>query len=261
MGRGPHALLRAGLVDRLAAAGLAASVTEVGPTGDFRTEIATGFELHRHVASAVREARAAGRRPITLSGNCNTGVVGSLAAAGGEVGLVWFDAHSDAETPETSTSGFLDGMALAMVLGRCWGAMLSELGFSPLDGSRVALVGAREISAAAQQLLGEAGVAIVSPAEARADGVAAAIDQLRSAGVSRVHVHVDLDVLDPETVGPANSYALPDGLTTEQLLSALATVTREFELVSASVASYDPEVDRTGTVAQAGLEVIAQLSA
>jgi arginase len=260
MGRGPHALLRAGVVDRLAAADVQASVTEVAPDADFPAEIATAFELHRHLAGAVRQASAAGRLPITLSGNCNTGAVGSLAASVGEVGLVWFDAHSDAETPETSTSGFLDGMALAMVLGRCWEAMLRDIGFSPLDGSRVALVGAREISPAAQQLLGEAGVAIVSPAEVRTDGLAAAIDQLRSAGVRRVHVHVDLDVLDSETVGPANSYALPDGLSTEQLLSALATVTKEFELVSVSVASYDPEVDRTGTVAQAGLEVIATLA-
>jgi arginase len=248
------------VVDRLAAADVQASVTEVAPDADFPAEIATAFELHRHVAGAVQQASAAGRLPITLSGNCNTGALGSLAAAGGEVGLVWFDAHSDAETPETSTSGFLDGMALAMVLGRCWEAMLRDIGFRPLDGSRVALVGAREISPAAQQLLGEAGVAIISPAEARTDGVAAAIDQLRSAGVRRVHVHVDLDVLDSETVGPANSYALPNGLSTEQLSSALASVTREFDLVSVSVASYDPEVDRTGAVAEAGLEVIALLA-
>jgi arginase len=69
-------------------------------------------------------------------------------------------------------------------------------------------------------------------------------------------VHLDLDVLDPDLVGPANSYALPDGLSEAQLLAALRALTGAFEVLSASVASYDPGLDVDGTVAAAGLRLI-----
>jgi arginase len=261
MGRGPNALLRAGLVDRLAEAGVGAGVHEIESAADFSAEVAVAFEHHQSVAQAARTALPARRRPITLSGNCNTGVIGSLCASPGDhIGLIWFDAHSDAETPETSTSGFLDGMGLAMVLGRCWGPMLDSVGFSPLDGSRVALVAAREISGPARLLLEDCGVCIVPPEQARTEGITAAIEHLQRAGVARVHLHVDLDVLDPDEVGPANSYALPDGLGVEQLLAALHQATSAFQLESASLASYDPEVDRSGAVGRAGIEVVALLA-
>ena len=260
MGRGPNALLGAGLVDRLAASGVSATVHEVASVGDFASEVATAFEHHRAVAESVRAAAAAGRRPVTLSGNCNTGVIGSLMASpADDLGLIWFDAHSDAETPESSTSGFLDGMGLAMVLGRCWRSMLAKCGYSPVDGARIALVGAREISDSAGRLLQECGVSVVPPEQARC-GIADAIDQLQGAGVRRLHVHVDLDVLDVDKVGPANSYALPGGLTAQELLRALEQATGRFALASASIASFDPEVDRSGAVAQAGLEVAALLA-
>jgi arginase len=138
--------------------------------------------------------------------------------------------------------------------------MLDSIGYSPLDGSRVALVAAREISGPARLLLQDCGVFIVPPEHARTGGLTAAIEQLQRGGVARVHIHVDLDVLDPDEVGPANSYALPDGLVLEHLLAALDQAMGAFQLESASVASYDPEVDRSGAVARAGLQVVALLA-
>lgn len=182
MARGPQALMRAGLGERLSAAGIVYSIAEVASEQAFLAEIAAAFDLQRGVRRAVETALATGARPITISGNCNTGVVGSLAAHGGdEVGLVWFDAHSDAETPDSTTSGFLDGMGLAMALGCCWTSALGSVGDWALDGSRTALIGAREISSAAATLLRTKGVAVVSPADARAGAIAAAVDQLRAA--------------------------------------------------------------------------------
>jgi arginase len=265
MGAGPHALMRAGLAARLEREGIACRVTEVEPQGAFRAEVATAFDLHRGVRRAVEAALAAGRRPLALTGNCNTGVIGSLAARGlEEAGLVWFDAHSDAETPETSTSGFFDGMGFAVALGRCFRPMLESVGGRRLDGARAALVGAREVSDPAGALLRECGVALVTPEEARsrpaAEALGPAIARLGAAGVRRLHVHVDLDVLDPELVGPANGYALPGGVTAAQLIALLERLIDQFELASASVASYDPALDEGGAVAAAGLEAIALLA-
>jgi arginase len=262
MGAGPRALVGRGIAERLLSAGLAAHITEVEPTGEFRAEIATAVDLQCGVRRAIERAVRAGRRAITLSGNCNTGVVGSLAAHGdGEVGLVWFDAHSDAETPDSTTSGFLDGMGLAMALRCCFGPLLDRVGDWSLDGARTALVGAREISPAADALLRSQGVTIVAPEQARTGSLEGLFERFREAGMERVHVHVDLDVLDSERVGPANSYALPDGVTAEQLQRLLSAILERFELASASVASYDPAVDRSGKVAAAGLDVVALLAA
>lgn len=265
MGAGPHALLRQGLEARLRGEGIASRLFEIEPEQAFHAEIATAFELHDLVRAGVRRAMAEGRIPLTLSGNCNTGVVGSLAAHDvDDVGLFWFDAHSDAETPESSASGFLDGMGLAVALGECWKPKLEELGWRGLNGRRVALVGAREVSSAARALLARRGVAVIAPETARLEAppavLAGAVEQLRSAGARRVHVHVDLDVLDPDLVGPANTYALPGGLTVEQLLALLCVILEEFDLASASVASYDPSLDPHGNVASAGLEVICALA-
>lgn len=265
MGLGPHALLKAGAEARLEDQGIACEVVEIEPEGRFQAEIATTFDLHRGVRKAVEAAKRQGRLPISLTGNCNTGVIGSLAAEEAEdVGLFWFDAHSDAETPESSTSGFLDGMGFAMMLGQCWRPMLRAIGARRLEGSKAALVGAREVSKPAGALLREQGVALVPPERARAlpapEALSEAVRQLKAAGVRRVHIHVDLDVLDPDLVGRANSYALPGGVTDAQLQDLLALILDEFELASASVASYDPRLDHDGAVAAAGLEVISRLA-
>lgn len=265
MGAGPLALLAGGLLNRLAEQGCRAAVSQLEPTGAFHAEIATAFDLHRVVRESVTKALEIGQLPIVLAGNCNTGVIGSLAAHDApDVGLLWFDAHSDAETPESSTSGFLDGMGFALALGECWKPKLQELGWTGLDGRRAVLVGPREISAAAHLTLDRHGVAIISPEQARSKPAEEVLDhavaQLKSAGVTRVHVHVDLDVFDPSLVGRANSYALPGGLSLEQLLNQLRYLGAEFRLASASIASYDPEFDSDGAVCAAAIEVVTLLA-
>lgn len=82
----------------------------------------------------------------------------------------------------------------------------------------------------------------------------------RAAGTRRIHLHLDLDVLDAQLVGPANSYAMADGLTVDQAKQLLHRLAREFELASASVASYDPEVDSSGPVPAAALDLVALLA-
>jgi arginase len=265
MGLGPLALLSAGLKERLDRQGFTTSVSQLEPAGDFPAEIATAFDLHHVVKRNVQSSVERGHLAIVLAGNCNTGVVGCLAAHDADdVGLFWFDAHSDAETPETSSSGFFDGMGFAVALQECWKPKLEELGWNGLSGTRAALVGAREISPAARSLLDRHGVAVVSPEKARSEAaeeaLADAISQLRVAGATRVHVHVDLDVLDPDLVGPANGYALPKGVTTEQLLAHLEVISRAFPLASASLGSYDPAYDDSGNICAAALEVVTLLA-
>ena len=83
------------------------------------------FELIRLVADGVRRARHVGAFPVVLSGSCFSavGVVAGFDAIA--PGVVWFDAHADFDEPATTTSGYLDGMGLAIMTGSAWQGMLA----------------------------------------------------------------------------------------------------------------------------------------
>jgi arginase len=123
MGAGPEHLVEGGLAGALRTGGRGPSFATVHPEGDPPAEVATAFELHGLVSERVRGALAEGRFPLVLSGNCNASV-GTISGAGpGGLGIVWFDAHADFNTPETTTTGFTDGMGLAVAVGHCWRKM------------------------------------------------------------------------------------------------------------------------------------------
>ena len=110
MGRGPEQLLRAGLEDALRARGHRVATERVEAEVESGGEVAATFLLARTLAERVREAAPA--FPLVLSGNCSA-ALGVLGGAG-PAGVLWLDAHADLNTPETSRSGFVDGMSLAV---------------------------------------------------------------------------------------------------------------------------------------------------
>src|SRR5581483_641396 len=120
MGAGPLRLLDAGAVRRLEAEGHSVRHIPIELANEFWTEVAAATRIQQRVADAVRDAIGRGERPLVLSGNCNSSS-GTVAGIGAEnVGVIWLDAHPDLETPKTTTSGFYDGQALAVLTGRCW---------------------------------------------------------------------------------------------------------------------------------------------
>jgi arginase len=254
MGAGPERL--AAGADRLRARGIEVDEVSVeAPTG-LRTEIGTTFALHRSVAEEVRGAAAAGAFPLVLSGNCGSSI-GALAGAGAGTGIAWFDGHGDFNTPETTASGFLDGMALAIATGRCFGPLaLSVPGFAPVAEHDAVLVGARDLDPAERTALQGSGVSWVTVAEVRRLGAGAALrpamDRVRA---RRMHVHVDLDVHDP-ALAPANGFAPPDGLSPPEVQDVIRAIAAARGICSASLAAYDPSVDPEGRALAAGLELI-----
>ena len=124
-----------------------------------RHEMARTVASQRELGRAVCEAVAAGELPIVLAGNCST-AVGTLAARPAGSVVVWFDAHADFNTAETTVTGMLDGLALSMVTGRALRSMTKAVeGFVPVDESHVILVGARDLDAAEEQALAASPVA------------------------------------------------------------------------------------------------------
>jgi arginase len=256
MGRGPSFLLRHGAGSALRSLGNEVDAEYVEPTGVHRpnpptpTEIATSFSLYREVSLRVRAAREAGALPIVLGGNCGV-TLGAIAGDGGNVGVLWLDAHGDFNTPETTRSGFLDGMGLAVLTGRCWRELAASIpDFTPVPDANVILAGVREVDPGEEILLEDSEVTVIRGPAIRAAGVdstlAPALDQL-AARVRRLHLHVDADVLDASEAR-ANAFAAPDGLTARQLAEVGRLAAARFDIASISVTSYDPAIDTTATV-------------
>jgi arginase len=263
MGAGPDHLLGNGLPKLLSSGGRSSSFVTVRPKTDPPAEVATAFELDRIVSGEVRRAIEGGEFPLVLSGNCNASV-GTLAGAHpGGLGVVWFDGHADFNTPETTTTGFTDGMGLSIAVGHCWGTMARGVpGFSAVPEENVVLAGVREVEPAERERLAASEVAVVGADLIEREGLrvlAEALDGLRGR-VGRVHVHLDLDVLDPDKAGKANEFAPEGGLGADDLEAALRMVRERFAVITSHVASYDPAFDADGRVLGAALACVGTLA-
>lgn len=255
MGAGPEALLDHGLVQALGGAGHHAHVRMAElPAHQFHAEIESSFELMRMLATAVREANAASRFPIVLAGNCNT-AVGTLAGLGTDsTGVAWFDAHADFNTPETTTSGFLDGTAVAILCGRCWTQLAATVpGFTPISDDRICLIGTRDVDSLESVLLDDSSVSVVAPRQLR-DKLSRSLQGI-SEHVDSIYVHLDLDVLDT-SVATANAFAVSGGLTLDDTRYALSTISDKFAMGAITLSAYDPAGDTDGSAAQAAIGLI-----
>ncbi len=255
MGAGPAHLLNHGLVEELEAAGHDVGVTIVDTPGDDLAEVRTAFALMAALAGHVRDARASGRFPLVLAGNCNT-AVGTLAGLdyADSTGVFWFDAHGDFNTPDSTLTGVLDGMALAMLTGRCWRALCHAIaGFEPVRDDATCLVGARDLDPLEAEALQGSELWQVGADEAlqRLPIVAKEI----SARAASAYLHVDLDVLDP-ALGRVNRYSAPGGLTADSLIASIDTVTAALPLQAATITAYDPAFDSDGTIQKIAMRVV-----
>jgi len=264
MGRGPARLVESGLIEGLARAGSRGRIhsletQRLETRSELPAEIATAFELARRLSEAVAEAWDAGRLPAVLAGNCFS-AVGTVAGLGaGATAVIWFDAHGDLNTPSTTTSGFLDGMALATLMGYAWDAMARAVpGYSPVAATDVLLVGARDLDPPEVEALAAWGIQHVSVDQLRRAGPGAFMARVASAfgpWVDRAYIHVDLDVLDPAE-GRANHLAVPGGLTAAEVVEAIDGVGQHLHLGALALTSYDPAVDPSRAVPEAAGQIL-----
>ena len=258
-GNGPEHLLRQGLLQHLEQHGhhiASTQVIEDRPDAP-PAEIRTAFELMRGVASAARQARTAGHFPIVLSGNCNVGAVGLLSALTPHPrSIFWFDAHGEANTPATTASGFLDGMGLSILLGMAWQTLAASVpGFAQVVPDTTFLLGARDLDPPEDQVLSASRVTHLTVPQVRT-ALSAHLDRapLRD---TLGYVHLDLDVLDPETGGQATSYPVPDGLSVSDLLDAIRLIRSRVKLGGVTLASYAPEYARNDQPQRAAFAALA----
>jgi arginase len=266
MGLGPHHLLPSieALLTRL---GHDVRVDEITLPDPFLAEISTTFALAREIARRVRACREEGGLPIVLSGNCNA-AVGTVSGCGGaQTTVVWFDAHGEATTPDTTASGFLDGMGISTLTGRCWQRLARTIpGFDVVPGDRVLLVDARDAEPAEVDLLGHAGVQRLAHPRDLSEAIAPLRPQLRrefgpqlgpqTDGLNlNLYLHLDLDVLDPQSA-IANQWPTPGGPTVDDVMQAVSDLCRGTPAAAIGLASYDPAADRDGRAQRAALAIL-----
>lgn len=244
MGAGPLHIVEAGLVGALAGSGHDVDLVKVELESTFPGEVASAFQLARSVRNRVASARSRERFPIILGGNCMV-ALGAVAALD-QPHVYWFDTHGDLNTPETTRSGFVDGMALAALMGRCWGPMAHDLGLGEIPEEAVSLIAARDLDPAEEAFLDSSGVSRYGP---EADPASLAHDGGRTS-----YLHIDLDVLDTE-VGTANMFSSPGGLSLDQLLDMLREVRKRKPIGALTLSSYDPALDQTGAIARAAVRI------
>jgi arginase len=237
-------------------------VDEVDVRSRFELEVGSSFAVARQLAEKVRDVAGSGAFPLVLAGGCIS-CVGTLAGLGAPPpAIIWLDAHGDFNTPETTITGFLDGMALATAVGRCWDKLAATVpGFRPVPESQAVLVGAHEFDVNERVLLDSSAVCLIDPQRIRAHGLRDGLDPLwakMQAHTRRAYLHIDLDVLDPAE-GCANQFAAPGGLTLTELLGIVSLVRERFMLAAAAITAYDPEYDEGERAVRAAVTVIREL--
>jgi arginase len=174
----------------------------------------------------AQEIGAAGGPVLTVGGDCGVEWAPLGAFAGSDVTLVWFDAHPDLNSPETSPSAAFHGMVLRTLI---------DEGFDP---KRVVLAGTRAFDEAEAGFVAASGIAHV-PCEELTEP-ARLLDAIEAAGGGRVYVHIDVDVLDPAYCA-ALGFPEPFGLDPATLVSLIGAIRERWPLVGAGLTEFAPE--------------------
>ena len=192
--------------------------------------------LHRAIADFVHLALAGGQRPIAFTGDCMAAIpaLSGVYRAGLDPTLVWIDAHGDFNTPETSPSGALVGMPLAMMTGR--GPQGYCEGDTPirLEDRKIVRVDVRDLDPGEADLVEAARLPVFSMA---------AFGTLTIEGP--VHVHFDPDVICAEEA-PGFRFPAPGGPTVEETCTALARFAAANDIRSISLGGWTPALDPDG---------------
>ena len=242
--RGPTTMWQGGIQDSLARMGAAVRTHEAALTPEEDTEYGGWKRLGMalgHFADIVTANEKEGWFTVGLLATCPSmpGLVAGLQHSGTtpepiRIGLFWLDAHADINTPETTRSGSLGGMPVAVATGRALDRMRMDAGLDPpLSDRHVVMGGVRLTDPLEQQMLDNSFIEQVSVDDLRTASprVFEQLDRL-SRTTDKIYVHIDMDVLDPrEVMGHGNK--VPDGPTSEQLATLFEKIFQRYPKASA----------------------------
>lgn len=172
--------------------------------------------------------------PITIGGDCGVELAAvAHALQGADVAVVWFDAHPDLNTAESSPSGAFHGMVLRTLLGDGAEQIVPAV---PLAPSRLVLAGARSFDPAEDSFIAENSIRCLEVGELSAESLIAAVE---ATGAASVYVHIDLDVIDSSDFAGIG-YPEPFGLSAPNLVESLKGLLARFPLAGAGITEFAP---------------------
>lgn len=269
---GPSALRYAGLEQRLRAIGynvvdngnLSVPLPEHQPPDSSRARHLDSIaQVCRDVFDAALSSLQQSEIAVFLGGDhsISIGTVSAIDTHEGAVGVMWIDAHGDFNTPETTPSGNVHGMALATLLGR--GAPeLTNIGRpgAKLNPSEIVLFGVRDLDEPEKEALRTSGVLVLTMREIDEMGVAAAarLALERLSGLPRLHISLDMDSLDPMEA-PGVGTPVPGGLTYREAHLLMEILADCGKVSSLDIVEVNPVLDDRNRTAKLGVELAASL--
>jgi arginase len=274
---GPSALRVADVDAKIAALGydvvdsgdLPVKIQETQGPGDPRLKyLKEILEVCGLLRDRVAEALAAGTLPVVLGGDHSV-AMGTIAGLSRhfngrreKLGLIWFDAHADANTAETSPSGNIHGMPLAAVLGHGADPLVHLAGFLPMvEASRAALVGIRDVDPAERATVKSSGIGTFTMRDIDERGMRSVMEEAikrATTGTAGVHVSFDLDGIDPD-FAPGVGTPSPGGLSYREAHLAMEMLADTGKVVSAELVEVNPILDQRNGTAALAVELLCSL--
>jgi arginase len=205
--------------------------------------------LARRVADALRS----GERPVSVAGDCCSalGVVAGMQQAGIDPVLIWLDAHGDFNTWETTPSGYIGGMPLAMLVGRGEQTMPHAVGLRRLDETDVVLTDARDLDPGERSALERSQI---NRLPSMADLIPRVLPD------RPLLVHFDVDIIDPAEAA-AVSFPAVGGPSVEELRRVFRRLAADGRIQAVSMATWEPDLDPEGTTAHVCMDLLQSLLA
>jgi arginase len=217
------------------------------------------------VAEMVEEALGSGKFPLVLGGDHSI-AVGSVSGAsrhfhrkGERLGLIWIDAHTDMNTPESSPSGNVHGMPLACCIGQGPEELTNIFGYSPkVDPANVALVGVRSVDGQERDIVQHSGVHAFTMRAIDERGMRSVFEEaigVAGSGTAGIHVSLDMDAVDPQEA-PGVGTPVQGGITYREAHLAMEMLGDTGRMISMEVVEVNPVIDEANRTAILAVELV-----
>ncbi len=271
---GPSAIRYAGVVERLDRIGY-----EVLDEGDILLKhdkvkkvqdeqlknLDEVIEVSSQLSDKIQDVLGKGRFPLILGGDHSI-AIGTLTGLGTKyknLGVIWYDAHADLNTPETSPSGNIHGMPLAVSCGLGDERLVNIAGYAPkIKPENIIIIGARSVDPGEKELIKKHGIKVYSMHEIDRMGMTKVIEEsieyLKKRNVDGVHLSLDLDGLDP-LYTPGVGTPVPGGVTYRESHLAMEMLEESGFITSAEFVEVNPILDERNKTAEVAVALMGSL--
>lgn len=220
------------------------------PEGALQTRMTV---VHQAIARLAADAIANGDRPVSIAGDCCAaiGLLAGLQQSGIRPTLMWFDAHGDFNTMDTTPSGFIGGMPLAMIAGRGDLALLRAVGLDPVAEKQIILSDGRDLDPQEKTLLAASDVVHFPDPEVLLE---------IPPPEGPLYVHFDVDVVALEA-SPAQNYPARGGPPVALLQAVFRRLAMTARIAAISVSAWNPALDRDRRSETASMSLLTTLMA